>query len=615
MDNIIARLYYDLLQKYPFSITGYPDANERLSQFFYNVSQHPIIKERDNIIFIIGLFASLESLNLENLSLDHVINWQTKPLKELYLVNYEGEYPDLILSFYLTLLSQFAGGRSITATNIIADNVRGNIGIRIKLTAFSHPSIHFIERDNVIEFRTPSIIFQPELWDKDLDCLQSGMVRRILQGYLKGQSPESCLIATSNRNNPHIFTIDRNQQNIFESSKNPSVDDGLFAQTEIFQIEKIEEIKNDYFADLKLLSKSVLAGRFKSELNAEEMENLISMALAGSFMAAYYDIDLDYVLSNCNVSLNEYFTLGGFAVGTSKHNPLTTEERALLSIISDHISANLSAQMAHDMFSIQFLKGTATYVLKKFAENGTKFHELIELESDDQDSVELAKESLHKYEELKVKRVISQQTAEEIEQYLNNLILKKENEREKYSQISKLISFSAQDLWSYVSRLKKDVKVENAKVFPEKKSHLSAQKAYGDFRWIKDIIKTAVNNLNEIKAFNSEGMNDRKPEISINIHFLKDKGQSYQPDQDQNQTLVCEIEDNGVGCDVFEIVQRHGGWGEFLNGTYSEVLNAHGNIVIESNGKKLDFLRPSNKKLASNFRGQGTKVTLSIEWS
>jgi hypothetical protein len=626
MNDLIQRIYYDLLRKYPFSITGYPDASERLSQFFSEFTNHPIIKNRDNITFIIGLYAELESLDLKELNLHHVINWQTKPLSELYLINYDGEYPDLVLSYYLTLLSEFSNDKNVTATNIIADNVRGAVDIRIKLTSYTHASIHFIERENVIEFRTPLDIFESSLWDSDNNCLKTAAVRRILQKYIPPETPlQSSLIATASRRKPLVYTIDRSKPNVF-LERGPS---GPVHESSVLQIfcgDRLEEAKKDYAKELSHLGNGVLAGRFKSDLSEVEKKNIVSMALAGSFMAAYYDVNLDYILSVCNVSNDTFFTLGGLAVGSKRRQPLTTSDRAVLSIISDSISTRLSAQMIHDMFNRQFLKGQATNKVKALAKSGTSFHKLIEKPSPVGEAKNVARLAQQEFLNKRVSHVISDGTTKLIKEYLNDVENDKPDIRAKYQEVSNLISFSSSDLWKFVSaqiKTLKDQLLVEATLKPSRASDLSMTKLFADYRWICRVIETAFENLNNSKAFPSEGMNGRSAKVDVEIFFIDASGQQTNKPLNGNprdHVLCCNISDNGVGFDVFCLPHRGGGWSVFLDD--SETLNAHGELTIESRGKTLDFLKPVSLQVDetlpisdSKVHKDGTVVSLTIKLS
>jgi hypothetical protein len=628
--RILIQLYEDLLRKYPFSITGRPNPENELSNFFSRFCRHPIVKDRDNIVFIIALYAELESLKLENLTLEHVINWQTKPLKNLLLFNYEGEYPDLILSFYLTLLSHISKKRDITATNIIADSIRSDVDLRIKFTQFREPSIHFIEREDVIEFRTPHKIFRETLWDEKKGCLKTGEVRRILQKYLTKDRVESRLIATANREEPHVFEIDRNKRNAFEevdasgNVTSPAID-------EIFDPDKVKETVNSYFDEFARLSKRVLAGKLKE---SDSVKNLTWIAIGGAFLSAYYDINLDYVLSVCNVSGRANYTLGGLAVGSRRSLPLSSAERALFSIVSDHISANLAAQMAHDLYTKQFLKGKAPYVLQKFASQ-RPFKTLTHFKEDqDERTAELAQAAYSAYRRYDVRKVLSADTAEKVTGYLYKLRKPDEVEpeeyeriRRNYEQIKNAMRFSARELWEHLNTIGENYRQDGIDFIltPQDpyEGNLSNTSIYADYDWIKTVIEIALKNScrEKDKAFDPCRF-DGEAEIKVKIFFLDEqKNERLTPPEKGPSVLHCVIQDSGIGCNVYEIPTRGSSYGLFFESSatdaqrYREVLNAHGNLTIESRKCKLDFLQP-NEKIPSDFEEygpeNGTRVTLML---
>jgi hypothetical protein len=609
--RILIQLYQDIIRRYPFSITGRPDAEIALADFFARFCRHSIIKERENILFVIALFAELNSLRLDKQNLDLVSSWQTKPLRNLLLFNFEGEYPDLILSFYLTLLHHISGGRDITATNIIAGSVIGDVDLRIKITPFHKPSIHFIEREDVIEFRTPRKIFKKELWDEQKGCLKTGEVRRILQKYLPESSVDSQLIARAAPEKPHVFVIDR-EKNAFERSN----DAGLIttpAVDEIFDQQNLDEIRDAYFEEFERLSKRVLVGKIKDD---EHSKDLTWIAIGGAFLAAYYDINLDYVLSVCNISPDELNTLGGLAVGSKRSAPLTLAERALFSMVSDHISANLSAQMMHDLFAVEFMKGRAKYVVRKFVKN-TPFRNL----THGQIKKEWAVQALTDFKKGNVAKVISAETTRKLTSYFEEVAKNgelrgegQEEGRRRSEQIHHMIEFSAQDLWNYIYKKIDTYEDEEIKfVLRPEENNLPNDRLFGDYLWIQEVIELAWNNL-ITKAFSTPPL-AMEPQVKIIISFPDNRSKAAQ--RGKAAALHCIIEDNGIGCDVYEIPDHGGSYDAFFNRNMSDEQNyrtsliTHGNIIIESKKKKLDFLRPY-EKLTSDFE-RGTRVILKLD--
>lgn len=614
----VIQLYQDLLRKYPFSITGRPDPEKKLARFFSDVCQHPMIKERENIVFIYGLYAELEALHHDGLAVEKIVNWKTKPLKDVLLFNYEGEYPDLVLSFYLTLLSTLAGANDITAVNVIADNVRSDIDLRITATSFERPSIHFIERDDVLEFRTPCSIFKKELWD-DKGHLKTATVRRILQSFLPPSGTiEQHLMATSNRKDPHLFKIDREKENIFfKRDATGAVTSS--AVNEIFEQEQLDQTIDYYKDEFGRLSRRVLAGRLKSDLRIEDVSNLISIAIGGTFLAAYYDVNLDYVLSVCNVDRQTSNTLGGLAVGTKKKTPLTAGERALFSIISDHISANLAAQMAHQMFETQFWRGKANQILRRVAGDGTHFHTLLETVREGELPGQIAQQARETFNKENAVKVLSRKTASTITEYFSRLEQEDDEARQSFLKVKDVIYFEAPTLWEYLSKEKANLESIGVTVIMEpcKGTELCSRRLFADYRWLRDVLKIPLGNLTKErnKAFCAESFDDKaNPVVKISVFFLDENNvRKYQflPDEIGSiKSLNCVIEDNGIGCDVLHIPTRGGGYEELFREDYRNVLNAHGKITIESREKALDFFSP-NKGFSSEFK-DGTRVSFTL---
>jgi hypothetical protein len=600
--EIIVPLYQDLLRRYPFSITGYKDYEQKLSDFFVSFCRHPIVRTQDNIKFIIGLFAELEPMQLEKVEeeIDRIVTWRTSPLRNLLFFNYEGEYPDLILSYYLTLLSELYG-KEITAVNTLADTIRGDVDVKIGLTESEEPSVDFIERQDTLEFRTPKRVIKDNLFDSK-GILRKQEIINTLYKYLKPGIPvEASLLVNIDPNNPHIFRIDRSRGIAFKFTD--AQGNVQSATSEIFDEHSLNEIKNLYLKKLEYANKRILRRKLKNNLTDDDLKRLASLAIAGAFFAAYFEVDLDYIMSICNVSQDECFTLGGLAIGAKKASPLSLAQRSFFGLISDHVSAVLAAQMIHEWFAKTFFREKAHKILSEIDKPGSAFHQLLETQERNEPTVFKAQQALDSFIQGKARAVLSLDTAKLIQDYFSALINGNLMKRLDFKNEKESIEFSAYELRSF---LESQVSTFNQFKFifdPKEKEELSRTRLHADYRWIKETIMISLQNLPKSGA----------QTVTLKIYFRSPNDSiCYNPTSgDDIIHLVCEIVDDGLGFDVSEIRSRQGGYKAFFDGTHESVLNAHGNVFIESRGRRFDFLT----RLVTEVKGNnptGTKVLIYI---
>jgi hypothetical protein len=187
--------------------------------------------------------------------------------------------------------------------------------------------------------------------------------------------------------------------------------------------------------------------------------------------------------------------------------------------------------------------------------------------------------------------------------------------------------FSALDLWEHLNssgeQYRRDEIEFSLVPLDPYGSNLSNTCIYADYNWIQKIVEIALKNScrEKNKAFDPEKFT-KKAEIKVKIFFLDGQNnERLTPPEKGPSLLHCVIQDNGIGCNVYEIPARRSSYGGFFKEAsddgqqYRDVLNAHGRLTIESRRWKLDFLQP-NEKISSDFNDygteHGTRVTLTL---
>jgi hypothetical protein len=75
------------------------------------------------------------------------------------------------------------------------------------------------------------------------------------------------------------------------------------------------------------------------------LADILAVAYSASLFCYFFDCSFEYFISVSNVSLGKKYSLGSIAVGIKNGAELSFDERAMFSIISNHIASNLSAQI------------------------------------------------------------------------------------------------------------------------------------------------------------------------------------------------------------------------------------------------------------------------------
>lgn len=321
MYSPISNLYRQLLRRFNFSIGGYSDPEKEVSNFFYKLCKNELIYQNESIRLLMFGFAQLSVNDINEIDLD---KWETKPLSKFNYFDYSSGYAETLLSLYIHCLNEICDNKR--ATNIISESIRRDINLRI-----------FIDKnERKFQFRE----------NKRLEALE--------------------IIVPGNIFNDNDSTIDLNS---FKDSKNAEIGN-FVTQDEDFEHEyKIDSVTQ---AELKTcyeeLAKKVLKIQPKEFLNTIEtylpsksiqekikqktlrnpeanLADILAVAYSASLFCYFFDCSVEYFVSVSNVSLDKKYSLGSILVGIKNGAELSFDERAMFSIISNHIASNLSAQI------------------------------------------------------------------------------------------------------------------------------------------------------------------------------------------------------------------------------------------------------------------------------
>lgn len=318
MDIPVSKLY-KLLRRFKFSIGGYSNPEKEVSDFFYKLCKNQLINQNESIRLLMFGFAQLKANAIDEIDLE---KWETEPLSRFNYFDYYSGYAEVLLSLYVYCLNIISDKR---ATNIISDNFRRNINLRVFIDKKAC-SIRFRENNRLdaLEIVIPGNFFQENAFQIDINSFCAD-----------GISIENFVIQDNLYE--HEYKFDEKVK-----EKYNKVYEKLTAK--IFKVLPNVFLKNinDYLPSEEVQKK--IKERTLKNPNANLTE-ILAVAYSASLFCYYFDCSFEYFVSVSNVSLDKVYSLGSLAVGIKNGADLSFDERALLSIISNHIASNLSAQI------------------------------------------------------------------------------------------------------------------------------------------------------------------------------------------------------------------------------------------------------------------------------
>ncbi len=321
----ISEIYFNLLKHFPFSITGYEDEEQEYATFFKKICESDEVISNDSIKFLISGFAKLQSKN------SNFEDWQVEVLKRFLFHDQEKGFPEFILSVYLHALSTLSKDKR--AVNIISDNVRSSVIIKIELSSeIESINFNYRKRDETLEILIPAKFYK-RFNSKHIS------IDTILK---KENHKHTPLLVKESKEFKSEYRIDDSELNSLVTKElyDKLCDEFMECPPTEF-LKSIQNHKpNDKF--IEKLKEDV----FKySDLKIEE---IITLAYVTSIFCYFYDSSVTYFVSTARVKKNQRFTLGGIGVGLLGETSFSRDDLAFFSILANHIAANLSAQYVHD---------------------------------------------------------------------------------------------------------------------------------------------------------------------------------------------------------------------------------------------------------------------------
>lgn len=318
MSKFLQRLQKEVLDKFPFSISGYNYPDKEYEEFFRRICKFQESLENDNKIhFTISGFAKLTATS--NLSEAELDKWETESLKYLlFNDNYLG-FSEPILSLYVALLQHLSPDKRIV--NILAENVNNSILIKILLNDnLEKIQFSFIKSDNTLLIEVPFSYFNG-YENKNKDSLQN----------IFNDINQDCDLIVERESSSSSYSISLTDDKLSKFSQM------LERLLNLTNVTTISELTPENVYDRLL--KEVLRN------NKYNPKEIYSLVFASAILCYFYDCSLTYFVSTARVANNKRYTLGAMGIGLKAGNDLTDNDKALYSILVNHLAANLSTQL------------------------------------------------------------------------------------------------------------------------------------------------------------------------------------------------------------------------------------------------------------------------------
>lgn len=597
--EVLSTLYYDLMSKFPFSITGYGDDIEsRISDFFTSFCNLPLNQKNKNISFIVGVFGQLDGLeNINSPAIDKINNWETKRIKKFLFSTNVKDRPELIMSFYIYKLQSLLQNKY--AINILTNNFRNDIDFRISLSNADNPECQFDDSEKIFEIKVPRSIFNEDIF-KHTNEAKNKIRERLLN-----ISGKNCLIVGQSKNNNQY------ELEIFEDTSNN--DERLKHWDKVnaeFYCKSFEEFyeSSKVFLLPELNLPNVKDKFFKNEnINIEE---LLKIAYAGSFLCAYYGVSLEYILSTCRVVNDKYYGLGGLAVGVKEDSDFSKENRALYKIVSNYIARNISGEITFNLFSGEIYKEKASKYLSDLCKRDSPLINLTHFNGGDasKNITQFKNDSLAILESLVLKKIVSKETYSKATKLINNINVTTGIETTEKKELEQLFSLKLSELVSEVFK----------RNFPDAVTTISSASInsaityYFDFYWLIQML-TRIPYSNFKTHVQPEG-----GILKIEVGAVDENGIPCNNTGGTPHHLQICFRDNGKGMDLPNcIADSLNSYALLFKGDdYHNLLQTHGKIIIHSKGKALsifDLLKKEPLKESTITDGSLFEVLLKAK--
>lgn len=328
---ILADLYYRVLRDFQFSISGHKDIEDITNSFFENLSQsNYFTKSSTPFTLLLGGV----------LKVTDTYTWELKTFESFYFNDLKNNNQVETLSFYYFL--NYLEGKREGTSKVLSQLFGSIIDFRVVVKDDATPTVNYFTQTHVVQITVPqSVIHSDFLGNIDSEVFKRNF--RLCLQEIFGDEQEH-LITQINKDNPHNIIVN---EAVFSDQKILQKYESVMRK--VFDSTKLESVRKDILHELKHLYET--HGDLFMEMTPEEadylLRELVISTIALTFLCVYFQSKIEYMMSVGKVEerkdgSRKYRNIGGVIVGYHKKHELKLEDRVMLNIISDRLTAIVS---------------------------------------------------------------------------------------------------------------------------------------------------------------------------------------------------------------------------------------------------------------------------------
>lgn len=327
------RLYREILKNFNFSIVGYGSIYEVIDNFFESLVNSSVLYERKHLDFVSYAYAILKKI--DSFELD------TSSRSEFFFNTFKERSFELFIlhEFYafkkhiLTQCAALADSDTTTlkAAELSSELFRFPTPFRVIVTEEEYTTVRYDQHRDVITFEIPVItIFKGKQEKETVSQFTDSHKRKVYKKFEDVIKKNEYNLLVKKENN--IYTVQESTSITFYNEE--------------FICDNLSELVSIVAAKFKLLNKTKEFSFFREDMKDTVLNEWIMFILSHSFLSYYLNGWIENIPSIIKDEGDnaDKKCLGIMIVGYEKENEISDDERAMLRIIADKVSAGISTQ-------------------------------------------------------------------------------------------------------------------------------------------------------------------------------------------------------------------------------------------------------------------------------
>jgi hypothetical protein len=563
----LSKLYSEVINFIPFSITGHVDLKSKLHELYSNLVKSNFRKKNSNLTLLFSALLNIpQELNDDISVRNKIINWDLSPFNELFFKSFVSGYEEQALSFYFYMLDRFSMKytksdlkTSITLSKFFIKDYDFRVAI-IKNKIIKKPIAK--SDDSLFEIFIPITILNENYLDKKMDLTA-------FHTYF------------SNLWNRNDESNDKYKDEMYIKSIDGIHNDNIYKYTKVNYTERYNEIYEHLFNDIKineiieiLVNEAIPQNKSKKCFieNTVLYKEIAYCSIALSFLSYYFDSYIEYMMSIAKVDYSkipkEFRNIGGIIIGyNAELNPF---ERTMFNIISDRLASAVASEYL-----------TKEYIEKKIKAIRKKRKDIYSnLDYIENSSIKISKECIVKCDKyLHGNECFDKNSHKYITDYINEnkkFFIFIEDNIQPGKKFNKYFNFVLSP-----QKIKKEEDVISGKTQHE---YLSIPSFLKKITWETDKVGCYAN-FGLIEDFFSHFLNENE---KVGKFTLK-----YRVEKVAENEIVClelNIENKSRAFDKSDFIKNfsanNSGFVGCINRNYDLILS-HGNIIIKIDNKEI----------------------------